>query len=1196
MKTNVNKGKVSLAVSLLISTFVWSIGLTAFTSSVMAATTGDLITKAGSASVYYLGADGKRYVFSNQSVFDSWYGGFSTVKTVTNTELLSFELGGNVVARAGRLIQVVTNDTPWQVASSSVYAVSTNGTLHAVDSGATAASLFGSDWETRIVAVPESLFTNYKVGAALTSSSKIPDGFLAKASGSTDTFLIEGGMKRAVSADGFTANMFKSKDVITTVLTSYSDGSALSGSESVYTNAAGGASTTGNVGVSGLTVAVASSTPISTNVPAGVFNQGVLDFNVTAGADGAVTISKIVVTRGGLSTNSDVSLVKLFDGTIQKGSSASLGSNNQATFNLSTPITVAAGTTKTLSIKTDLASGATAGHLITFSVASATDIVASGAVSGTFPVSGNAQSVTSLTIGALTIEAGVDNPSADAQVEVGDADKRILQMKLTANSAEDVEVTQIIAVENGTASATDVINVELYNDSDAMTISTVKNFDADGRATFDLATPLLIKKGSSKSLSVRVDIASGSSRTVSAKVKDGGTYTVMGKGKTYGYGVGFASSSWAGTATAQTIKAGALVASLSSKTPATGSIAPGASDVKLASFNLEAQGEAVTVTQVIATATLGTMVYGELTNCKILKGTTVVAGPSDTASDSTITWTDTFTVALGTATYDVTCNISSAVSASDSVAITIANPATKITSKGSDSNDSITASPASTLTANTMTVRGAALASTTLSSPAARSIVAGAQDLIFAEVSFNAGNSGEDVRITAVTLEDTLGDAADNAGNIDNVEIWADLTSATSARGDIYETKISSGDNFTDTGATDETLSVTLDTFITVAKDSYIKVAVLADIVTGATAGDTHTMSLDTDASDVTAVGTTTTTAVTTAPTGSGQTFTVAASGTLTTSVDSSSPNKKLAVGGALQEEVGVFRLAANNVENLDVDSILITDAGAGDTISTYYFYNGTTLLGTKPGGATAELFLTDGTLVIKADKYVKITVKADIASVDGSTVTNNSALQVGISAAGDVDTTGIDSGVAVDSTGTGYNAVAHDVYESVPTFTFATDTPSGALVGTGSVLVAKVKISANAGEDITFEAGDSNAITFSSATTRNDDSTVDVSMIVKDDAGTTLDTTATADAASTTWVSDFTTTSLTIPAGSSKTLSVYLDVTDLEDNGDAVRIWLDDSTATFINWGISGSGSYADADTIFRGDIYGGTLTRNLN
>src|SRR3989338_4746527 len=75
----------------------------------LAAQPGDLI-KGGTAAVYYYGTDAKRYVFPTEKTYQSWYANFDQVKTVSDTELASYPLGGNVTYRPGvKLIKIMTD-------------------------------------------------------------------------------------------------------------------------------------------------------------------------------------------------------------------------------------------------------------------------------------------------------------------------------------------------------------------------------------------------------------------------------------------------------------------------------------------------------------------------------------------------------------------------------------------------------------------------------------------------------------------------------------------------------------------------------------------------------------------------------------------------------------------------------------------------------------------------------------------------------------------------------------------------------------------------------------------------------------------------------------------------------------------------------------------------------------------------------
>src|SRR3989338_9026877 len=115
----------------VVTTIIWSVGLLATPMALFAATSGDLIKLQCATgaevndpckAVYYLGADGKRYVFPNEKTYKTWYSSFSGVMVVSSTEMSSYPIGGNVTYRPGvKLVKIQTDPK--------VYAVDQNGTL-----------------------------------------------------------------------------------------------------------------------------------------------------------------------------------------------------------------------------------------------------------------------------------------------------------------------------------------------------------------------------------------------------------------------------------------------------------------------------------------------------------------------------------------------------------------------------------------------------------------------------------------------------------------------------------------------------------------------------------------------------------------------------------------------------------------------------------------------------------------------------------------------------------------------------------------------------------------------------------------------------------------------------------------------------------------------------------------------------------
>jgi plastocyanin len=125
---------------------------------------GDLIRGESFAAVYYVGADGFRYVFPNQKTYDTWYTDFDDVKFISDSDLATIQIGGNVTYRPGVRMIKITSDPK-------TYAVDQGGVLRHVGSEEVAQGLYGSAWNKTIDDVPDGFFTNYTIGDEIESSS-----------------------------------------------------------------------------------------------------------------------------------------------------------------------------------------------------------------------------------------------------------------------------------------------------------------------------------------------------------------------------------------------------------------------------------------------------------------------------------------------------------------------------------------------------------------------------------------------------------------------------------------------------------------------------------------------------------------------------------------------------------------------------------------------------------------------------------------------------------------------------------------------------------------------------------------------------------------------------------------------------------------------------------------------------------------
>jgi len=590
--------KKGFTVSVVVTTILWAVGLAAFMpfGASAAAMEGDLIKMDGLSSVYYY-AGGERYVFPNEKTYFSWYSDFSGVKTISQAELEAIPLGDNVVIRPGTKLVKITTDPK-------VYAVGPSGVLHHVDSEARATTLYGANWAQRVVDVPDAFFTNYEIGTAI-SSDVHPEGSLVKYADSADMYYINaaGEKQKFASMDAFNANRFKLSDVVTISDTlTYSAGDDISGADSDLYDTSQGHLEGGGSGVAGtLAMALASDTPAATSVPVSANNAHFTYVNLTAGAD-PVTVTGVKATRFGLGADSNFSSVKLFVDGIQVGNSQSLNSNHQAVFS-GISISVPANSTKKLVLAGSMAAGGTAGHLLGLSIASAADITTTASVSGSFPIQGNQMTVSSVNIGTATLYNGSLHPTTDTSVDTDGADFRFTQVKLTAGG-EDLKISQVTAVRNGTAGDSDVKNIELYNDTAGSSLGTVESL-TNGKAVFS-GLNVTVAKGESVELSILADMNGGAGRTIAFDMHDGVAYTIMVEGLSYGFGITPTRNNFCnanGTCQTQTINQGYLTISKSPSTPATGNIPQGGSLVTLAAFDYKAVGESINVSQTQLTIT-----------------------------------------------------------------------------------------------------------------------------------------------------------------------------------------------------------------------------------------------------------------------------------------------------------------------------------------------------------------------------------------------------------------------------------------------------------------------------------------------------------------------------------------------------------------------------------------------------------------
>ncbi|MFA6406347.1 MAG: hypothetical protein WCW34_02380 [Patescibacteria group bacterium] len=498
-----NSFKKVLSTFVSLVTILWSVGAgaLAFPISANAATlnTGDLI-KASGPSLYFYANDGKRYVFPNEKTYFSWYNDFSSVKTITDSELAAISLGKNVTIRPGTKLVKITTDPK-------TYAVTKCGALHWIESEAIAKALYGDAWATRVVDVPDSFFENYSVGSSV-STNVHPDGQLVTYTGDTYKYVVMNGQKRKIADDAaFNANHWNAINAVTTAI-AYTAGADVTGLESDnFWNVSCSASTPVTGG--SVTVALASDTPSGATVPKNAMSVPMIKVVLTGGSADAL-VTGLSFHRVGVGSTADFANVYLYD---QNGTRLTTGRSVNATSNKvefnSLNLTIPAGTMKSYYIYADFSSPTATGGNHAFELADAASVVISGTgtVSGSFPVRGNVFIVGTASAGTITIAKGPQ----PANPNIGAKDAEISSFKLTA-STNDISVKRVTLYQAGSVDNMDLTNFALYQGTTKVASAT--NVDTKGHITLNFDTAYLIPNGVTRVFSLHADVGGRAARTI----------------------------------------------------------------------------------------------------------------------------------------------------------------------------------------------------------------------------------------------------------------------------------------------------------------------------------------------------------------------------------------------------------------------------------------------------------------------------------------------------------------------------------------------------------------------------------------------------------------------------------------------------------------------------------------------------------
>ena len=980
--------KKFLTYAVVVATLAWAIGLGALVPVASAAYTpadGDIIRTATNPAVYYI-SGGKRYLFSNRVTFGTWLDNFNGLKVVSQADFDTVPSGGHVTVRPGTLIKIDN--------SNNIYAVGQNKAIYKLADDAAGKALYGTNYASKVLTIQVAFEGDYTLNSTvLSSTSNLPNGSLIQYTGSSDIYYIDAGNKRKVSTDAFVANKFKDSNVLKGVVASmsYPDGVAVTSKESALSDIV----TTTVVVVPGgnLAVSLASDSPAAANIADGTAFNSMLKLTLTAGSE-ATNVTGVAVTRTGLMANSNVTGVSIWDADGNKHGDVmtSFNSDNKVTIGFgSYPITVPAGTSKTLTVAFSLGTSA-GGGTVGARIASVSDITTNGTASGSFPIDGAVMSVVdgSTSLSAVTVAAqsvGGNSASTDAaNVEIGQT-KEIAKIKFTESSGiNDITVNKLTFYVEGTAKDKDLKDFQLLApDNSVLGTATMAS---DKYVTITLATPYTVPKSTNKTLTLKSTIADGSGNYFRIQVQS--EYDVMVKDKALNYYL-TPSDSGGGTWSAEAASDGyfKMKSGSATITKASGStsgfVSAGAQDVVLASFDVKAVGEDIELRKIGLQIATTSEVYAKALsgNVKIQSGSDILltTAAGDTAytlynsATTQYTLSQYLTIPSGTTkVIQVIGSINSLATSTSDFTAKIGNLYVKRLST-LDYSDNVPSS--SLVSGNNLTVQSTGLTLAKDTSLASRT-VAKDSTVEIARFVVKAG-SAEGVKVTNASIKFN-GDGDFSAPeSLNNLEMWSGSTQL----GSTVSTVATSSNSFSFT--------------LTLAKDQQTTISVKAKVLTTATGAASTTLDSYTFIGSDTGNSTSVTDDVV------GQDTTVG-SGSVTISAvtDSSAASVVLGPTGSTQVQVGKWKLLGSTEELTLKKITFITrdDSFADDTTSgnfgNFSLYNDATKLADCVY-TTGDVVCTGMALVIPADDYKYITLKStinntlDVASINTFVVKSDS-------------------------------------------------------------------------------------------------------------------------------------------------------------------------------------------------------------
>jgi hypothetical protein len=754
---------------------------------------------------------------------------------------------------------------------------------------------------------------------------------------------------------------------------------------------------------------LASSNPASSTLVAGQATADLAHFSF----NGTGTITSITLNRTGVSADTTLSNVYLFEGSVRLTDAASVSSGN-ITFS---GLNLAVNGPKVISVRSDIATG-TSGQTVGVTLASA--MTGSTNVVGT-PVAGNVHTIATATL--ATVAVGV--PTSTTTTDPGN-DVNVWQSDFSVGT-RDVVFSRLALRQIESINSADLKNFRLL--VDGVQVASQQNLDANGYVTFSGFSKTLTT--GTRQVKVLVDVIGGSSRNIKMSLRNKADVDL--RDSQYNVNITATGTFPAQPSSATAVSSGSLTVTKATNSPS-GSVTKDASNVVIGRWTFTAYGEPVKVeTLNVAIDTNNTDADYTLRNGKIMVNGSQVGSTTGLvaagAATSAASFTTNFTVNPGTPVtvelvadiYDEEDTGAELVNGSTITAtlLTGSSNATRQVSLGTIN------APSSSIVANTLTVAVGSLAMTQTSTYTNQTTVDPVTAYKLASFQI-AGNSTEDVNVHTISADI----AVTGTGDITDVtDVYFKINGTTQTA--VKSTVTATGNTYSVSFSVPKNGTVSLDMYANLGSDFVATDTVIATVtVTGNTASSSTSVNTGAVA---------------------GQTITIGSG----------------AVSMAFQASVAPANLLADNQSDVKTSAYLVSTLNDGQTVqdltvtvtsatavSAVKVYADGVLVATKPG-ATSVSF-NDLGIAVPANSSKLIEVRLDIGTVTNTT--GLAAVTTSITAATAAPfSTGVEAAVTPSGTG---NLMY--VFASTPVITQVA-LPTSSLAN-GVQTIAKFTVTANGG------------------------------------------------------------------------------------------------------------------------------------